>query len=373
MPEPIPGTLPAAEAAAGWLRLFDGETIAGWSGPAKVQEGSLLLGDETNQVQVATRAAFGTFELTAEYRLEGGAGTFTVTHGGSKSVVSEAGDTSWQSFEFNQPEGSPADVITIVTQPGTRLALRRVHLRPLGLKPLFNGKDLTGWKEAKTARSRSKFSVTEEGELRIQDGPGDLQSEEQWADFVLQLDIYSNGHALNSGVFARCLPGEFWSGYEAQIRNEWATELRLHDGTELLGSLRERDDGKLALKLCTVEQGRVKLGSQTRELEKDQVAETRARRDLPIDFGTGGIYFHAPARRVVANDREWFTMTFAIRGDHLSVWVNGYLTAEWTDARPVQRSPRQGKKLTAGPISLQGHDPTTDLRFRHIRIAGLGE
>jgi hypothetical protein len=32
---------------------------------------------------------------------------------------------------------------------------------------------------------------------------------------------------------------------------------------------------------------------------------------------------------------------------------------------------RQGCYLKKGPISIQGHDPTTDLLFRNIRIAEL--
>jgi hypothetical protein len=30
---------------------------------------------------------------------------------------------------------------------------------------------------------------------------------------------------------------------------------------------------------------------------------------------------------------------------------------------------RQGQCLNAGPISIQGHDPTTNLSFRNFRIA----
>ena len=32
---------------------------------------------------------------------------------------------------------------------------------------------------------------------------------------------------------------------------------------------------------------------------------------------------------------------------------------------------RNGCRLEKGPISLQGHDPTTDLSFRNLRIAEL--
>ena len=51
-----------------------------------------------------------------------------------------------------------------------------------------------------------------------------MQTEGQWADFVLQLQCKSNGNHCNSGVFFRCRPGEFEQGYEAQIRNEFTDE-----------------------------------------------------------------------------------------------------------------------------------------------------
>lgn len=368
---PEPG-LPAELAQEGWIKLFDGQSTAGWSSTAAtVTAGVLMLRGTDAGTTLTTTCRFGALELLAEYRFEGGAGTFRLRHGHRQTVVSEAGGDDWQELQFNQPEGTAAAPLEFAVQPGTRLALRSVRLKPLGLKPIFNGKDLTGWREVKTERSRSKFTVTDDGALRVQDGPGDLQTQEQWADFVLQLDVYSNGDALNSGVFCRCVPAGFWSGYEAQIRNEWLTDVTLTDGTELRGKLRELSAGKFEVKLASVENGRVKMGSQTRVLEQAQIKSRQPRRELPVDFGTGGIYFHAPSRRVVSSDREWFTMTVAAHGDHLSVWVNGFLTAEWDDKRPDHSSARQGKKLTAGPISLQGHDPTTDLRFRNLRVGAL--
>jgi hypothetical protein len=197
------------------------------------------------------------------------------------------------------------------------LYLRNVKCRSTALKSIFNGNDLTGWEEV--AGRKSKFSVTENGELSIKDGPGDIQTKGQWDNFLLQLDIKANGKHLNSGVFFRCLPGQFWSGYEAQIRNQW--------------------------------QG-----------------EDRAK---PVDFGTGGIYGRQPARKVVSSDNEWFTMTVIAHTNHIATWVNGYQVSDFTDKRPNNESARKGTKLGKGPISLQGHDPTTDLSFRDIRIAEL--
>ena len=138
---------------------------------------------------------------------------------------------------------------------------------------------------------------------------------------MLQLDVISNGKQLNSGVFFRAIPGQFWSGYESQIRNQW-----------------EGDD-----------------------------------RTKPVDYGTGGVYNQQKTRKVVSSDGEWFTKTIVAHGKHISVWVNGYQTADWTDPRPMADSGRKGCKTAKGCISLQGHDPTTNLSFRKIMVADLGE
>ena len=123
--------------------------------------------------------------------------------------------------------------------------------------------------------------------------------------------------AANSGVFFRCIPGQYQNGYEAQIQN----------------SLKEND------------------------------------RTKPLDFGTGAIYRRIPARKVVSNDNEWFTMTIVAEGKRIATWVNGYQTVDWTDDRQADENPRKGYRAAKGPISLQGHDPTTDILFRNIRIA----
>jgi hypothetical protein len=89
------------------------------------------------------------------------------------------------------------------------------------------------------------------------------------------------------------------------------------------------------------------------------------------DYGTGGIYRRMPARRAVAKDKEWFTMTVVAHGRHIATWVNGIQVVDWTDNRPENENARNGCKLGKGAISLQGHDATTDLSFRNIRIAEL--
>src|SRR6516162_9484028 len=71
-------------------------------------------------------------------------------------------------------------------------------MKPRGMRPLFNGKDLTGWKkfEANPARAKSEFTV-EDGCIHLKNGPGDLQTEELFDNFILQLECRTNGPHLN--------------------------------------------------------------------------------------------------------------------------------------------------------------------------------
>jgi hypothetical protein len=348
---PKPNTLTPDEIAEGWILLFDGTTNFGWKieGDAKIEDGVLVLGGGDQETVAAPTSVFSEdVELRLHFESTATATTlpaFVVDFGqpgdkftnamslprsssfkqgvivldydaGNKTHVSslsfDGGKSKSEGKATNVPRSSTS--IGFKVPPKCQLRFHSLKLRPTGLRPIFNGKALTGWKEI--SGRKSKFSVTDDGELSIKDGPGDIQTEGQWDDFVVQLDIKTNGKHLNSGVFFRAIPGQFWSGYESQIRNQW-----------------QGDD-----------------------------------RTKPVDFGTGGIYGRQPARKVVSSDSEWFTKTVIAHGNHMAVWVNGYQVSDFTDERPESDNARKGAKLGKGPISLQGHDPTTDLSFRNIRI-----
>ncbi len=200
-----------------------------------------------------------------------------------------------------------------------KIEFRNVKLKPLGMKPIFNGKDLSGWKIH--ADNTSQWVVTPERAIHVIGGKGQLESVGQYGDFTLQLEVFVNGQYLNSGVFFRSIPGDWSNGYESQIHN------RFENGD------RNKPD-------------------------KEQ-------------SGTGAIFRRQAARRVVANDKEWFTKTIHADGPHMAVWVNGYQVTDWTDRRKPDENPRKGLRLKPGTIILQGHDPTTDLFFRNLRIAEL--
>ncbi|MBT5599078.1 MAG: DUF1080 domain-containing protein, partial [Planctomycetaceae bacterium] len=44
---------------------------------------------------------------------------------------------------------------------------------------------------------------------------------------------------------------------------------------------------------------------------------------------------------------------------------------DWTDTRKSNENPRRGLRTAAGSIMIQGHDPTTNLSFRNLRISEL--
>ena len=363
-------SLTPEEISSGWLLLFDGETSFGWTprGDAKwdVKEGTLCYQAGSGPGYLSTTGEFADFQLHAEFWIDDQANsgvflrcppTGEITPWNAYEVNIYDAHDKWPSGSINEIAAASAKQATVgrwntydLTAEGEHLVVklngqttvdvrdqknrrgtialqnlkgdgavrfRNLKLKPLRLASIFNGRDLSGWNEIPDRKSR--FSVTPEGWLNVKNGNGDLQTEGEYGDFILQLDIFSNGTHLNSGVFFRAIKGQFWSGYEAQIRNQW----------------QEND------------------------------------RAQPVDFGTGGIYNRQPARRVVSTDREWFTMTILAHGPHLATWVNGLPIADFTDTRPPRESARQGYRAKAGVLSLQGHDPTTDLSFRRVNIVEL--
>ncbi len=374
--EPKPNTLTPKEIADGWILLFDGETTFGWKidGSAKVADGTLLLGGD-KEAQGGLTSPFVNFEIDFNYRQDkqgaffkvqhwpgdtGGVGLLPATESGWYHAVitvrRDAGGTQTQDHKLYSPTGkllhdsnksekagwTHPNKVGFETKPGASIALRNIKLRPPEMKSLFNGKDLTGWKKytADDKRAKTEFSVTKEGFLHLKNGPGDLQSEGQYGDFVLQAECRTNGKNLNSGVFFRCIPGDYQNGYEAQIHNGFGA----------------------APKEYVVEE----YDPKTHELKDKTKVKSAA-----LDYGTGAIYRRVPARTHAANDNEWFTMTVVARGRHIATWVNGVQQVDWTDNRPLKDNPRNGCRLEKGPISLQGHDSTTDIDFRSIRIVEL--
>ncbi len=359
---------------AGWIQLFDGQSLFGWKANNDVNwsvSQGVIQADSGEPGLLLTTVPFADFELRCDFRLEkgGNSGIFLRTAFAPKDPTQDCyelnicdshpafptgsivgrkkveqpvvGEVEWKTYwvrvegskitvkldeklvmEFSDNETqSPrlkSGFIGLQKNEG-KVEFRNIALRPLRTKLLFSGKDLNGWRTV--PGSKSEFTVVDDT-IHVANGPGFLETDGIWDNFILQFDAKTNGRHLNSGVFFRAMPGTEEApsnGYEFQIHNGF-----------------EKDD-----------------------------------RSKPMDAGTGAIFRFTKARWVVANDEEWFTATLIANGPHFATWVNGLQVSDWTDERKRHENPRRGLRQQAGHISLQGHDPKTDLQFRKLRLAPL--
>lgn len=89
-----------------------------------------------------------------------------------------------------------------------------------GFRPLFNGTDFAGWRT-----NRDAWVVMEGGVLAKGARRGYLWTDEQFGDFVLELE-FMNAEGTNSGVFFRTgdIGDYVHTGIEAQILDSWGVE-----------------------------------------------------------------------------------------------------------------------------------------------------
>src|SRR5262249_23591290 len=92
----------------------------------------------------------------------------------------------------------------------------------------------------------------------------------------------------------------------------------------------------------------------------------------PSLYATGAVDDRQNARRLVSRDFERFSMTVIASGSHIATWVNGFQVTDWTDQRPANENPRQGRRTEQGTIQLQAHDAGTDVEFLDIQVSDLG-
>ncbi|MBY0585628.1 DUF1080 domain-containing protein [bacterium] len=382
------------EVADGWLLLFDGETLFGWQAelPAfekmwMVKDGTITSDPAAGFNHLKSHAAFSDFVMKLDFRINKGGNSGIFFRGapvrgqqfvgllgisGYEAQVDDndprgllyqtgglydvapakkliKGEDQWRSYEIT----ADGDHITTKINgelicdtmqkkfrfghiglqqhnPGSVIEYRNIKLKPLGLKPIFNGKDLSGWKVASRDPDPSKLQAewaVKDGAIHVdvpkkegvkQGGQGQLETDANYKDFILQLDIRVNGKFFNSGVFYRSLPGTVWVGYESQIRNQYM-----------------------------------------------------GKRDRPIDFGTGGIYNLKPTRLVSTDDGVYFKKTIVVHGNQFSVWLDGYQVTDFADTRKPDPNPRNGYYAGEGKIALQSHDPTTNLDFKNVKIVEL--
>ena len=180
--------------------------------------------------------------------------------------------------------------------------------------PLFNGKDLTGWKQHPD--DTNKWEVKDGALTASGEGNGHLYTERgDYENVVFRIEAKINDKG-NSGQYFRTKfePG-FPKGYEAQINATGGDAIQT-------GSL--YPDARTPL---------------AKHKDKITVMNTAA---------------HKPD--------EWFTQEVTAIGPKITIKVNGKTTIEFEDPE---------KLYATGHFALQGHDPGSIMSFRKIEVKEL--
>jgi hypothetical protein len=187
-----------------------------------------------------------------------------------------------------------------------------------GFQPLFNGKDLTGWKVY--AGKEKQWTVEEDRIVCLGSGGGWLGTERDYGDFELRLE-YRLKPGGNSGVY-----------------------------------LRAPETGHIS-----------RVGMEIQILDDNHPSYAK------LDFYqyTGALYHvQAPNRRTGKPAGQWNSMTIRLTGPGLVVTLNGakILEADLERCRqdPAVAKEHPGLSRARGRIGLQSH--TDRVEFRNVRI-----
>lgn len=360
-----PTVVPQEALDQGWIALFNGTDLTGWeihgaTAPWTIADGTLT-NVGTGLGWLGTTSSWGDFELLVEWKLSAGGNSSIYYRAGQGEVPWYNGyDVQLRAADEANPTGSVYDRLKAKSVPvpdeqwhtaeiraegnrhqikingevvvdgtdttwangriglqmhdaSTTVQFRKVWIRPLGLSSIFNGQNLEGWrvrKQIREDRPAPDFRV-EENAIRIQGGPGYLETQREFADFHARFKVKTTtqgGAGSNSGVFIRgpIVPGDnftIWpEGLEIQIYNQ------------------------------------------------------------PADFTTGGIVQFAQAAGLYAQDDEWFWLDMNVVEDRYNTWVNGMPGASWTDPE---------NRFLKGILALQANDPKSVTYFGSTDIVEL--
>ena len=190
---------------------------------------------------------------------------------------------------------------------------------PPGFEPLFNGKDLTGWKVNKGGNM--KVWGAEDGILYVQgSGGGWLMTEKEYADFDLQLE-YKVPEKGNSGVALRSpMEGNpAYAGMEIQILDDvW------------------------------------------------HKANYKGLRPTQL---TGSIYdVVAPSKEAIKPVGEWNKMHIIAKGRHVTVELNGTKIVDANlDDHKKRADEHPGLLREKGHLGLQSHDGRVEFRNLYVK------
>jgi hypothetical protein len=86
---------------------------------------------------------------------------------------------------------------------------------------------------------------------------------------------------------------------------------------------------------------------------------------------TGSLYDVVNVSESFAKDGQWWTQHIIVKGDKVTVKVNGRIVLEYTEPAGAQPGRNYTRKLDQGTFALQAHDPKSVVRYKNIRVKRL--
>jgi type 1 glutamine amidotransferase len=182
-----------------------------------------------------------------------------------------------------------------------------------GWIPLFNGKNLDGWKPSE---NQGTFTV-KDGELVVNGDRSHLfyvgpVTTANLQDFEFKAQVKPT-KGSNSGIY---VPTEYqqtgWpnTGYECQVNTT-------HSDHKKTGGL----------------------------------------------YGVQDVVDNAPSK-----DDQWFDYYIKVEGKHVLIKIDGKTTVDWTEPEDWKQA---GRKIASGTFAIQGHDPKSLVYFKNIAVRSL--
>jgi len=87
---------------------------------------------------------------------------------------------------------------------------------------------------------------------------------------------------------------------------------------------------------------------------------------------SGGLYAVDDVKNPGTKDGEWFTEHIVVKGDHVTIYLDGKKVVDWT--QPKGWTPPEnmdGRMIGSGTFALQGHDPGSTVYYKNIRVKPL--
>jgi Domain of Unknown Function (DUF1080) len=192
-----------------------------------------------------------------------------------------------------------------------------------GWQSLFDGKTLTGWKSNEAGEGTRDVFTVKDGALVVKGGrahlfyAGDVNGG-TFKNFEFKAKVLTKKNA-NSGIyFHTAFQDKGWpaKGYECQVNNSFDKDPRR----------------------------------------------------------TGSLYAVLDFKETPFKDDAWMDYHIKVEGKHVTITVNGTVTADYTEKESDPRQDgdqKKGRWLSEGTFAFQAHDPGCEVHYKDIMVKSL--